>query len=141
MLVLIVEDIEMMQQTMKLVVERVGRQQAIITGNGLGAIELVESNADIKLVLLDVQMPDMSGIETLRRIRDIRPDLPVVIVSAYVTEKYIEEARLAGATGYVAKDSMMYVAEPLLQLNFAQVSAMTHLSRGTWIFTGEEMAK
>ena len=63
--------------------------------DGREAIRLFERNpGDISLVLLDVAMPVMDGPETLRRIREIRPDVPVVICSGFGNLDV--EARFAG---------------------------------------------
>lgn len=50
--------------------------------NGLEAVRLVTS-APVDLVLLDLLMPELDGVETFRRIRAARPDLPVVVVTGY----------------------------------------------------------
>jgi two-component system, NarL family, invasion response regulator UvrY len=57
------------------------------------------------LVLLDIGLPDMSGIEVLNRIRSRRPALPVLIFSMYAEDEYAMTALKAGATGYLPKDS------------------------------------
>jgi two-component system, NarL family, invasion response regulator UvrY len=57
------------------------------------------------LVLLDIGLPDINGIEVLRRIRRQQPDLPVLIFSMYAEDEYAMAALQAGATGYLPKDS------------------------------------
>jgi two-component system, NarL family, invasion response regulator UvrY len=57
------------------------------------------------LVLLDIGLPDISGIEVLRRIRRQWPDLPVLIFSMHAEDEYAIAALQAGATGYLPKDS------------------------------------
>ncbi|MCK7538739.1 MAG: response regulator [Marinilabiliales bacterium] len=48
------------------------------------ALEIVRSNPDIDIVLLDMQMPDMNGIETAHEIRKIRKDMPIIAQTAFV---------------------------------------------------------
>ena len=71
--------------------------------DGIEAIELVET-LDPTLVLMDISMPRMDGIEATRRIRAMRPDLPVLILSAYDNDQYVFALVEAGAAGYLLKD-------------------------------------
>jgi two-component system invasion response regulator UvrY len=57
------------------------------------------------LVLLDLSLPDRSGMETLRQIRRIRPTVPVLVMSFHAQAEYAAAARAAGAVGYIAKGS------------------------------------
>lgn len=52
-----------------------------ISGDGLDAIDRLQSGLDPDLILADVMMPGMDGLSTLGRLREIRPDLPVVLVT------------------------------------------------------------
>jgi two-component system C4-dicarboxylate transport response regulator DctD len=54
-------------------------------------------------VLLDIQMPGMDGVAALQRIKEIQPDLPVVMVSGQTDEELAQEALQAGAFDYVTK--------------------------------------
>jgi two-component system, NarL family, invasion response regulator UvrY len=56
-------------------------------------------------VMLDIALPDRSGVDTLRLIRSVHPDLPVLIVSGYPEEQYAVNLMRAGACGYVRKDA------------------------------------
>jgi CheY-like chemotaxis protein len=71
--------------------------------NGLEAIEICKKHPEIDLVLMDVKMPEMDGLQATRIIRDFRNQLPIIIQSAYVMESDKETAFLAGATGFIAK--------------------------------------
>ena len=55
------------------------------------------------LVLMDLSMPDVDGIEAMRRIHERRPDLPVVILTARADAGIEKEALSAGASGFLAK--------------------------------------
>ncbi|MFA9440100.1 MAG: response regulator transcription factor [Rhodocyclaceae bacterium] len=57
------------------------------------------------LVLLDIALPDRSGVDTLRLIRNLHTDLPVLILSGYPEDKYAVNLLRAGANGYVRKDA------------------------------------
>lgn len=71
--------------------------------NGLEAVELCKKHLEIDLVLMDVKMPEMDGLQATREIRLTRPDLPIIIQSAYAMDSDREAAFLAGATGFVSK--------------------------------------
>lgn len=73
-------------------------------GNGYEAIDVLE-NVRVDLVLADLNMPEMNGIEMTQQIRS-RPemhDIPVVVVSADPNAKHHEALRAAGIQGYVRK--------------------------------------
>jgi DNA-binding NarL/FixJ family response regulator len=71
--------------------------------SGAEAIKMVrESNWDV--VLLDVSMPDMNGIDTLKQIKLIKPDLPVLILSMHPEDHYGIHMLRAGASGYLHKE-------------------------------------
>src|SRR5262245_57783572 len=56
----------------------------LLAGNGRSAVEIVEESGDlIRAVVLDLTMPEMSGEETLQKLRAIQPELPVIIASGY----------------------------------------------------------
>ena len=70
--------------------------------NGREAVSIFEKQ-DIDLILMDIKMPIMTGIEALTEIRQESRSIPVVMLSAYVFDSDIEIARLAGASDYLSK--------------------------------------
>jgi len=71
--------------------------------NGKKAIEMVERFQEIDLVLIDMRMPELDGLEATKIIKTIRPDLPVIAQTAYAMKEDIEKARQAGCDDYITK--------------------------------------
>jgi DNA-binding NarL/FixJ family response regulator len=71
-------------------------------GDGAEAVE-VASAEEFDLVILDVTMPRMTGIQAARRIAQLKPELRTLILSMHDNERYFFEALRAGASGYVLK--------------------------------------
>lgn len=61
--------------------------------------------AGCEVVLLDISLPDLNGLEVLKRIKRERPDLPVLIFSMFAEDEFALPALKAGASGYLSKDS------------------------------------
>ncbi len=70
---------------------------------GREAIDLART-ALPDVVLMDVRMPDMDGLEATRRIKDERPRTAVIIVTSHESPEYLRQAVDAGAAGYLLKD-------------------------------------
>jgi two-component system invasion response regulator UvrY len=61
--------------------------------------------ADFDVVLLDISMPDKNGIDTLKTLRHVKPELPVLMLSAYAEDQYAVNLLRAGASGYLNKEA------------------------------------
>jgi DNA-binding NarL/FixJ family response regulator len=72
--------------------------------NGEAAIHAVEETAP-DVVVMDLNMPGVSGVEATRRLGELAPATPVLILSVSAQEADVTDAILAGASGYVLKDS------------------------------------
>lgn len=71
--------------------------------NGFEAVQLVK-DCHPDVVLLDIQMPVLNGLESLVTIKEHYPDTGVIILTTFVDNEYIYEALCKGASGYVLKD-------------------------------------
>jgi DNA-binding NarL/FixJ family response regulator len=71
--------------------------------DGAEALEIALSEQDIHLVVLDVTMPRMTGLQAAREISRRKPEMRVLILSMHDNEQYFFEALKAGASGYVLK--------------------------------------
>jgi signal transduction histidine kinase len=72
--------------------------------SGPEALELVPM-VDPDVVLMDVRMPDMDGIQTTRRLKELHPAIGIVALSGHEDQDIVREMLVAGASGYVLKDS------------------------------------
>jgi DNA-binding NtrC family response regulator len=72
--------------------------QSVKTGQA--AIEIIKKE-DIKLVLLDIKLPDMDGIETLQKIKEIKKDMNVIMITGFPEEATAREALKLGAYDYI----------------------------------------
>lgn len=73
-------------------------------GTAQDAIEATQTTS-WDLVILDINLPDKSGLDALKDIKRVCPDLPVLILSLYPEAHYARRALKAGASGYLTKDS------------------------------------
>lgn len=103
--VLIVEDDELLLSGLEMIVDN--EENMRVTGtaqNGLQALDIIkQSKPDI--VLLDLEMPVMNGIECIMEIRKLYADLPVLILSSFSEDEYIYQGLAYGANGYLLKGS------------------------------------
>lgn len=100
--VLIIDDESNIRETMRLALEAVGHT-AETAADGPAGLERFGSGAEWDLVLLDQRMPGMDGIEVLRRIREIKPDAEVIMVTAFATVDLAVDAMKAGAMDFLRK--------------------------------------
>jgi DNA-binding NarL/FixJ family response regulator len=74
-----------------------------IAQNGQEAIALVEKHQP-NIVLMDVRMPQMDGVEATKAINDLFPDIQVIMLTTFDDDEYVQEAIQNGAVGYLLKD-------------------------------------
>ncbi|HSN91062.1 MAG TPA: sigma-54 dependent transcriptional regulator [Anaeromyxobacteraceae bacterium] len=100
--VLVVDDDPALRQTMEAIVRSAG-MNSITAASGEEAIEAVRKSP-VDVVLLDVQLPGISGIQVLRHVRERHPDVGVIMVSVVKDISVAVEAIKHGALDYVTKD-------------------------------------
>jgi DNA-binding NarL/FixJ family response regulator len=103
-LILLVDDHDVVRQGLRLLIETRLQYRVVEAASAEEALAAVERHP-VDLVLLDARMPEHDGIWALRRVREAHPDLPVLVLSTYDTEEYVDSALEAGASGYVLKEA------------------------------------
>ena len=102
--ILIADDHPMVRDGLRAVLSVVFDRCEAFEAENLGeAVELIEREGEFDLVLLDVNMPGMDGLEGLRRMRERFADTPVVMISAQCEARQVEEAIRRGAAGFIPK--------------------------------------
>ena len=71
--------------------------------NGQIAVNLCQENPSIDLVLMDIQMPVMNGYEATKEIKKIRPELPIIAITAYAFDQDKKSCEEAGCNDFLAK--------------------------------------
>jgi CheY-like chemotaxis protein len=116
--ILVVDDDLVVRNLVREVLTHLG-YHVWLAQNGVEALDLLERQRP-DLVLLDVAMPQMDGIETLRRLRDHCPEVPVVMLTAYGDMETASLALRQGAADYVPKPFNVGYLERVVMLQLAQ---------------------
>jgi CheY-like chemotaxis protein len=119
----VVDDEEGVREVAERILQEIGFQ-IIAAGDGRHALEVMEEVGDsVTAVLLDLSMPRMGGAETFRRLRALRPELPILMMSGY-TEQVVapQFSGSGGVTGFLQKP---FLAEDLIAVlrRFAESAA------------------
>jgi DNA-binding NtrC family response regulator len=99
--IIICDDEEGIRESLKLILG--DHYDLILTDSGEQCLQCLEKDKTIGLVLLDIKMPKVNGLEILKAIKDKRPNLNVVIVTGYKSVETASEASSLGAAGYIVK--------------------------------------
>ena len=99
--ILIVDDQKGIRLLLNEVFSREG-YKVFQAANGVEALNIVDSN-EINCVMLDMKIPGMNGIEILKRIREKKHQMPVIMMTAFEEEEILSEASQLGMTKYFRK--------------------------------------
>ena len=101
MRILIVED-DVPVATLLAESVRLQGHEALVARSGREALSFLDQRS-ADAIFLDIVMPDVSGIEVLRRVRQTQPALPVIVITGDASPEQVEEARRLGATDILEK--------------------------------------
>lgn len=109
--------------------EKIGFFQAIDlryrAKNGAELLEMVAANPQIDVVLMDIEMPVMDGIEATRLLKQRYPQIKVLILTVFDTDDKVLQAILAGADGYLLKDEPPQKLEEGIRMIFHEGAPMS----------------
>jgi DNA-binding NarL/FixJ family response regulator len=109
--ILIVEDHSIFGKALvRLLTEKAHIDVVAVISSGEEALEKI-SDLDIDLVLVDVSLPRMTGIQLVSVIHEKFPDVRCLMISGHMTPFYVQRALEAGARGYILKDDIAGVLE------------------------------
>ena len=100
--VLVIDDEEPVRQVASEILGYLG-YSVVMAGSGEDGVKHVREGMRPDVVLLDVIMPGLNGFQTLRKLREIEPDLPILICTGYSDRKAAESLVTEGADGFVNK--------------------------------------
>lgn len=123
--VLLVDDEPFILQGLQLLIDWKEEGFEIITAsNGAEALEVLEAN-EVDLIIADIKMPVMSGLELLKTLRDRQSDIYFVILSGFAEFNYAQEALRYNCTDYilkpVEKDQLLSILRKVLELNKVKI--------------------
>lgn len=101
--VLVTEDDEISFRYIELVLSRKTNINIIWAINGKQAVDYCEIYDHINVVLMDLQLPEIDGYEATKRIKSIKPELPVIVQTANSYNDEMKKCKEAGADGFVSK--------------------------------------
>lgn len=102
--VLLLDDEGLVRNGIRLILQAGGTAEVVAEDtNGANVVELVEKYRP-DVVLTDIQMPQVNGIEVTRRVNALPDPPPVVVLTTFDLDEYVYEALQAGATGFLLKD-------------------------------------
>ncbi len=103
--IVIADDQEIVREGLKMILSLNEEIQIIAeASNGKELLNLVDLNKP-DVVLMDIRMPEMDGIEATRHLKEKYPDIKIVILTTFNEDEYIFEGLKNGADGYILKDS------------------------------------
>jgi DNA-binding NarL/FixJ family response regulator len=103
--VILVDDHSLVRAGIRSLIQNISGVEVIAeANNGRDAIRLIDELIP-DLVLLDIAMPELNGLEVISRISKDNTDTKVIILSMHTNEEYVVQALKAGAAGYLLKDS------------------------------------
>jgi CheY-like chemotaxis protein len=103
--ILVVDDEEMVRIVLKQILEQ-GGYACDIAGNGVEALKKLKAD-NFDLLITDINMPEMDGVELLAKTKELFPAMPVIFITAYGKDKVIMQAMRTGLTDYIEKPFRM----------------------------------
>ncbi len=134
--ILLVDDHPIVRQGLRQVLSEAGFEIAGEAGSGEEVLALLPT-LEMDLIILDLFMPGIHGLEVLKEVRQKRPRLPVLVLSIYPEEQFAMRSFRAGAQGYLIKTS---IPEELVDAVVRVASGGKYISKALAEYMAEFMA-
>lgn len=117
MKLLVVDDHAVLREGLAALLLQIGPDMAVVQAQDASeAIALLGSHPDLDVVVLDLMMPGMKGLEAISEFGRARPELPVIVLSSSENPSDVRKAMAAGAMGYVPKSAGQRILLSAIQL-------------------------
>jgi DNA-binding NarL/FixJ family response regulator len=120
MKILVIDDHVLIREALQALLKKLKRGAEVLeASDSRQAMEIFANNADIGLVMLDLNLPDRDGLAVLSELRELHPAVAVVVMSAIQERATVMQALDLGAVGYIPKSARREVMTSALQLIFS----------------------
>ena len=139
---LICDDHPPIRTAVTYVAREINRDICIVEAGDAGeALAAMEQNRDVDLILVDLYMPGMSGLDLLSELKQKYPTIPVVVLSSDETRSAVVDALQRGATGYICKSSSTELLAKFLEHALSGRVALPAVVYGSEMETGAGTAQ
>ena len=113
--ILLVDDHPLVRQGIKTIIAE--KSGLVVVGELQDGLELLDclKNRLPQMVILDISMAHLGGLEATRLIKSSHPEIKVLILTLHNRREYVDQARLAGAEGYLLKDEVIKELLPAIE--------------------------
>lgn len=145
MKVLLVDDDKIIRMGMRKIIEKSGQDFSIAgeAGNGEEALTLLETMSDIDIVITDMQMPIMDGLELISEIKKRHIIVKVIVLSGYDDFKYVHQSFREGSVDYLLKpvnrEELRHLLEETKKLILSEISAGIYRKRNEEVFMAQKL--
>ena len=124
--ILIVDDSQLIHSMYRLVLNRYKNCKIVDAMNGLEALDVLSKESDFDLILLDINMPVMNGLQFMEKIKkeNIYKQIPIIVISTEGKEEDTLRALQLGATGYVVKPFKPHMLYELIEKILSRKQAL-----------------
>ena len=117
--ILVIDDEPDMLMLMSMIVEENTEWVVETTNNPSEGLKMAMEN-DYDLVIADLKMPGLDGMEVFEELKEMKPDIPVIIITAYGSLEIADEARNKGVADFIIKpfrkDTILFTMDRVLEL-------------------------
>lgn len=105
--ILIVDDHAVLRMGLKLLLDTQEDLKVVAqAGSGKEAMDILQKNKDIDFIILDLSLPDISGIDLMKKIKTCEMNVKILVLTMHTEFQYMKEVMLSGADGYLTKDTL-----------------------------------